>query len=92
MIDDRLLHAHNRSEFWRSVRDCVWYAAQVALMWLAWRDKGRPIYAAVGAVAALITVATALAAVKWRRELQRDQAEGRVERARAIEARLREAR
>ncbi len=73
MIDDRLLHEHNTSEFWRSVRDFVWYAGQVYLMWMAWRDKDRPIYAAVGVVAALIAVATALAAVKWRREIRRHQ-------------------
>jgi hypothetical protein len=71
MIDDRLLHEHNTSEFWRSVRDFVWYAGQVWLMWLAWGDKGRPIYVVIGVIAGLIAVATAIAAVKWRREIRR---------------------
>ena len=81
MIDDRLLHEHNTSEFWRSVRDFVWYAGQVWLMWLAWSDRGRPIYVAVGALAALIAVSTAIAAVKWRREMQRHQRAVRAGRA-----------
>ena len=71
MIDDRLLHEHNTSEFWRSVRDLGWYAGQVCVMWLAWSDKARPIYLALATAALLIAVSTAIAAVKWRREIRR---------------------
>jgi hypothetical protein len=92
MIDERLLHAHNASEFWRSVRDFVWYAGQVVLMWLAWSDRARPVYLVVAGVAALIAVSTAIAAVKWRRELRRDRERRAEAAAGGAEARLRHAR
>jgi hypothetical protein len=92
MIDERLLHAHNSSEFWRSVRDFVWYAGQVYLMWLAWSDRERPIYLVVCGVAALIAVSTAIAAVRWRRELRRDVRDGRTGGREQGEPRLQRAR
>jgi hypothetical protein len=92
MIDDRLLHEHNTSEFWRSIRDLVWYAGQVCVMWLAWRDRQRPLYLALGAAAGLIAISTAIAAVRWRLEIRRHQRALRADPARAAESPLRRAR
>ena len=91
MIDDRLLHEHNTSEFWRSVRDLAWYAGQVCVMWIAWSDKQRSIYLAMGVAAILIAISTAIGAVKWRREIRRHQQALRADRARAAEERLQRA-
>ena len=91
MIDDRLLHEHNTSEFWRSVRDLVWYAGQVCVMWLAWSDRRRPIYLALGIAALLIAISTAVGAVMWRREIRRHRAARRTEEGRGHEGRLRHA-
>ena len=88
MIDDRLLHEHNTSEFWRSVRDLAWYAGQVCVMWIAWSDKQRSIYLVLGIAALLIAVSTAIAAVKWRREIRRHAAALRADPTRATKARL----
>jgi hypothetical protein len=91
MIDDRLLDEHNTSEFWRSVRDLVWYAGQVCVMWLAWTDRQRPIYVVLGVAALLIAISTAGAAVKWRREIRRHRAALGAEPSGGGKARLRHA-
>ena len=70
-------------KFWRSVRDLGWYAGQVGVMWLAWSDKQRSIYLLLAIAALLIAVSTAIAAVKWRREIRRHRQALRADPARA---------
>jgi hypothetical protein len=73
-MDDDALRRHNTESFWRSLRDCAWYAGQVAVMALAWHDKQRPLYLALAVVAAVIAVITGFGAATWRREMRRDRA------------------
>jgi hypothetical protein len=75
-VSERVVHQHNVSVFWRSVRDCLWYAGQVVVLWFAWLDKHHRLYLALAVAAAGISVVTLLGAVKWLREIRRDRAEG----------------
>lgn len=77
MSNDRVIHEHNVSVLWRSVRDCLWYGGQVVVMWLAWSDKHHRLYLVLAAGAAIIAIVTLLNAAKWAREVRRDHAEGR---------------
>ena len=73
----RLAHEYNTANFGRSMRDCVWYAGQVAVMLLAYKRTPLGVYPVLAAIALLVAAATAVEAVKWRRELKRDEAERR---------------
>ena len=74
---DRLAHEHNEVNFGRSIRDCVWYAGQVAVMLLSYKRTPLGVYPALALIAFVICVSTGIESVKWRRELKRDKAEGR---------------
>lgn len=74
---DRLAHEHNEVNFGRSVRDCVWYAGQVAVMFLAYKRTPLGIYPVLALIALVVCVSTGIETVKWHRELKRDKAEGR---------------
>ena len=65
MDDHEALHRHDVAAFWRSLRDCGWYAGQVAVLTLAWHDKQRPLYLVLAGVAVVITMVTGLGAVSW---------------------------
>ena len=74
---DRLRHAYNDANLGRSVRDCVWYGGQVAVLLLSYKQRHLGVYPVLAAVALLVSVATGIESFKWRRELKRDKAEGR---------------
>jgi len=73
----RLGHEYNTANLGRSVRDCVWYAGQVAVMALSYKQRHLGVYPVLGAIALFVSVATGIESFKWRRELRRDKAEGR---------------
>ena len=73
---DRLRHEYNSANLGRSVRDCVWYGGQVAVMLLSYKQRHLGVCPALAAVALFVSVATGIESFKWRRELRRDRAEG----------------
>lgn len=73
----RLTHEFNKANLGRSVRDCVWYAGQVAVMVLSYKRTPLGVYPVLGAIALLVSVVTGREAFTWRRELKRDEAQGR---------------
>ena len=75
---ERLAHEYNSANLGRSLRDCVWYAGQVAVMALSYKQRHLGVYPVLGAVALLVSVATGIETRKWRRELQRDAAAGHI--------------
>ncbi|GJG87113.1 hypothetical protein tb265_22940 [Gemmatimonadetes bacterium T265] len=70
----RLAREYNSANLGRSVRDCVWYAGQVAVMALASKQRHLGVYPVLGMIALFVSVATGLEAFRWRRELRRDKA------------------
>lgn len=74
---DRLRHEYNDANLGRSVRDCVWYGGQVAVMLLSYKQRHLGVYSVLAAIALFVSVATGIESFKWRRELKRDKAEGR---------------
>lgn len=73
---DRLRHEYNKANLGRSVRDCIWYSGQVAVMLLSYKRTPLGVYPVLALVAFVVAIGTGREFFTWRRELQHDKAEG----------------